>query len=327
MKRENFYRRDPAKALSGMIGLSLEERGVYNTVLDLLYSTWRPLEDDRAFLANWCGCAVQKLNPIIRRLVDKGRLVSFEENGRTFLSDEAFEVERATVKGGAQTRSGRGQIAEKSGEVGEKSAGVEQNHPSCSENVKENQAVTALEKRREEKKETPIAPKGAVSKSRSSISPEAQAIWAAAPTIARQRSSLAETETELTAAIRRGHTAEQVTAGLAAAYASTVFAGEHAKGVHRLIAKDRWASFTVEPPRAAPAPWTGPPELRAWIVQVTDEGFAVKYLDPGRWDGGARAIIARNAYSADQLRTKCERVLRRANATVTHEPERAKQAA
>jgi len=158
-KGENFYRRDPSKALSGMIGLTLEERGVYNTVLDLLYSTWRPLEDDRPFLANWCGCAVQKLNPIIRRLIEKGRLVTFTEGGRTYLSDEAFEAERAKVKGAVSTRSGRANVEEKSGEVGEKSAGVGQNPLLLDTENTEKQSVKALEKNREEKN-TPLPPKG-----------------------------------------------------------------------------------------------------------------------------------------------------------------------
>lgn len=159
-KGENFYRRDPSKALSGMIGLSLEERGVYNTVLDLLYSTWRPVEDDRRFIANWCGCAVQKLNPIINRLVERGRLITFVEGGRTYLSDEAFEVERAKVKGAVQTRSGRAEVGEKSGEVGEKSAGVGKNPGLLDSESEEKQSVGALEKNREEKS-TPLPPKGA----------------------------------------------------------------------------------------------------------------------------------------------------------------------
>jgi hypothetical protein len=154
-KGENFYRREPSKALSGMIGLSLEERGVYNTVLDLLYSTWRPLEDDRAFLAGWCGCAVQKLNPIVRRLIEKGRLVTFIEGGRTYLSDEAFEAERAKVKGDKSSRSGRGQIVEKSAGVEEKSAGVGQNLGLLDTENTEKQCVTALEKNREEKNTVP----------------------------------------------------------------------------------------------------------------------------------------------------------------------------
>lgn len=155
-KSENFYRRDPSKALAGMVGLTLEERGVYNTVLDLLYSTWRPLEDDRSFIAGWCGAAPQKVNPIIRRLIEKGRLITFEEGGRVYLSDAAFEAERASVKGVSETRSGRGEVGEKSREVGEKS----EKHTTSQDEMPEKQSVARLEKRREEKKETPIPPRG-----------------------------------------------------------------------------------------------------------------------------------------------------------------------
>lgn len=33
-----WYKRDPAAALEGMIGLTIEERGAYNTLLDLIYA-------------------------------------------------------------------------------------------------------------------------------------------------------------------------------------------------------------------------------------------------------------------------------------------------
>lgn len=161
-KRENFYRRDPGKALAGMVGLTLEERGVYNTVLDLLYSTWRPLDDNRAFIANWCGCAVQKLNPILNRLIERGRLIRFEEGGRTYISDEAFEAERTAVKGAAATKSGLGKVGEKSGEVEEKSAGVGENSALLDGDSAEKQSLTPLERvERVEKKESPQPPKGA----------------------------------------------------------------------------------------------------------------------------------------------------------------------
>lgn len=153
-KKDNFYRRDPAKALSGMIGLSLEERGVYNTILDLLYTTWRPLEDDRRFIANWCGCAVQKINPIIERLIERGRLITFDEAGRTYLSDEAFEAEREAVKGAAKAPKSKG-VGEKSGEVGEKSGGVEENSSLLEGEIQQKQYDTDAEKRRgEERRES-----------------------------------------------------------------------------------------------------------------------------------------------------------------------------
>lgn len=157
MKRENFYRRDPGRALSGMVGMSLEERGVYNTIIDLLYLTWRPVEDNPGYIAGHCGCAVQKLNPILRALIAKGKLIRFEEDGQTYLSNKHFEDERAAVKG-PTTRSGRGKVGEKSEEVGEKSAGVGKNPPGCEDERLENQSLTPLDKSRVDKTIKPPKP-------------------------------------------------------------------------------------------------------------------------------------------------------------------------
>lgn len=149
-KQENFYRRDPLKALHGMIGLSMDEKAAYNTMLDLMYASWKPLrhhdKDDVAFIANWVGCAPQKLNPIIARLIEKGRISRVEIGGRFYLTDAAFEAERAKVKG---EKSGRTQ--ENSGEVGEKSGEVEANIPVLDTESEQNQQVVTLEKIREDK--------------------------------------------------------------------------------------------------------------------------------------------------------------------------------
>lgn len=160
-KTENFYRRDPMAALNGMMGMTLEERGLYNTVLDLLYTTWRPVEDNRAFIAGWCGCAVQKLNPILDRLIARGKLMRVEDAGIAFITNARFEAERASVKGEAGARKPRAkapdveeksdEVREKSGEVGEKSAGVGQNPSLLDIHIEENQPLTVLDKTREEK--------------------------------------------------------------------------------------------------------------------------------------------------------------------------------
>jgi hypothetical protein len=156
-RQENFYRRDPGKALQGMASMSLEERGVYNTVIDLLYLTWRPLENDRGYIAGHCRCAVQKLNPILNRLIAAGKLICFEEGGQEYISNPKFELERTSVKG-VTTSSGRREVgeksasvSEKSGEVGEKSEGVEENPPLPDNDVEEIQGAKPLEKSREEK--------------------------------------------------------------------------------------------------------------------------------------------------------------------------------
>lgn len=180
-KRENFYRRDPMAALNGMIGLTLEEKGVYNVVIDLLYSTWRPVEDNRQFIANWCGCAVQKVNPIIERLIAKGKIRRVQEGGVWVLTNDHFDDERHTVKGlgsgrrkAAEEASGRGEVEEKSAGVREKSAGVSENLPLLEGQTLEKQRVTPLEKTREDKN-TPKPPKGAAR-----VEPSGFAEWWAA---------------------------------------------------------------------------------------------------------------------------------------------------
>ena len=135
-----------------------------------------------------------------------------------------------------------------------------------------------------------------------SLSPEAAAIWAAAPKIARQRSSQDEVAVALLAAVGRGHDPARVLAGLKAAYASTVFEGQHAKGVHRLIEHDRWANFLDDPaPAAAPAVFDGPELLRAEVVSRMGEAFATAWIDPCRWDNDSRTLFARNGFAQARL--------------------------
>lgn len=319
-KRENFYRRDPNKALSGMIGLSLEERGVYNTVLDMLYQTWRPLEDDRRYIANWCGCAVQKLNPIITRLLARGRLITFEEGGRTYISDEAFEAERKAVKGGAGTRSGRAQVGEKSEEVEEKSAGVETNLALPDTSIEEKQSVVPLEKTREDKKDAnassvrrvpddafALAWKAypALGRSRSKSQAKTKPIWRAAATAAGG-------EDRLLRAVRR-YLAEDTT---------------H-KGDCGPPAFDRWlrdgrwehwlpegvgvSGTAVDAPAAV---FDGPQQIRSWAVERHGEPYARSYVDPARWDSQSRALLAANPFALSKLKSDLAPICERWNFTV-----------
>jgi hypothetical protein len=88
---------------------------------------------------------------------------------------------------------------------------------------------------------------------------EVDAIWEITPALGRQRSSRSDLERSLGAAMRRGHEPKAVLAGIRAAYASESYSGDMAKGVHRLIEADRWASFT-EDPKAGPD-WPAAVEL------------------------------------------------------------------
>lgn len=73
MGQIKWYKRDPEKALNGMMGLSLDERGAYNTVLDLIYHRDGKLPDDDRFLAGYMGVDVR----VWRRI--KARLIGLEK--------------------------------------------------------------------------------------------------------------------------------------------------------------------------------------------------------------------------------------------------------
>lgn len=74
MAEIKWYKRDPDAALSGMMQLSLEERGAYNTVLDLIYSRADKLLDDDRMIAGFLSCDPRIWKRIKTKLIDLGKL-------------------------------------------------------------------------------------------------------------------------------------------------------------------------------------------------------------------------------------------------------------
>lgn len=70
----HWYKRDPDAALSGMLGLTLEERAVYNTLIDLAYARDLNVPDDERYLAMVCGCHWRTFRTIRASLIAKGKL-------------------------------------------------------------------------------------------------------------------------------------------------------------------------------------------------------------------------------------------------------------
>lgn len=139
---------------------------------------------------------------------------------------------------------------------------------------------------------------------------QVEAIWSACPDIAKQRSSRADVEAALNSALRRGHAPEAVLSGLLAAYRSDTYAGDKAKGVHRLIEKDRWASFLEVSASTAAQPQRptfNAPAVRASIVKATDEDFARRYVDHYCvWVPDGRRLEARTEVVQAALSAKLE---------------------
>lgn len=89
MGQIKWYKRDPSAALNGMMELSLEERGAYNTVLDLIYSRDGKLHDDDRFVAGWLRVDLRVWKRIKRSLIERGKLYQAEG----FLRNERADVE------------------------------------------------------------------------------------------------------------------------------------------------------------------------------------------------------------------------------------------
>lgn len=69
-----WYKRDPRAAIAGMAGLSLVERGAYNTILDLIYTMDGKLPDNGKLLAYWLHVEVRQWKRIRKRLLEKGKI-------------------------------------------------------------------------------------------------------------------------------------------------------------------------------------------------------------------------------------------------------------
>jgi uncharacterized protein YdaU (DUF1376 family) len=120
----SWHARSHHDALDGMLKLSLEERGAYNTLLDLIYSRAGPVPDDDRWLAGWMGCSVKKWKSLRSALIAKGKVYETDERGEPSLMNARAAQEIANAesrasfaaengaKGGRKSAITRGKIAE-----------------------------------------------------------------------------------------------------------------------------------------------------------------------------------------------------------------------
>ena len=85
-----WYKHEPAAWLGGVAKLTPEQRGIYQTILDLIYLHERPIDMDFRWLAGNCNCDTR----IVKRVV--GELVSLQKLGIN--ADGKLFNNRATVE-------------------------------------------------------------------------------------------------------------------------------------------------------------------------------------------------------------------------------------
>jgi len=104
MGKLKWYKRDPDAAISGMMNLTLEERGAYNTVLDLIYSHDGKVRDNDRFLSGVMCCDPRVWRRIRARLIEMGKLTL--EDGHILNPRATREVGRALHRVAVATELG-----------------------------------------------------------------------------------------------------------------------------------------------------------------------------------------------------------------------------
>lgn len=64
-----YHRRYHQDALQGYMGLTLEERGAYTTILDLIYDRGGPIPNSERWLAGVMDCSIRKARALVSRLL------------------------------------------------------------------------------------------------------------------------------------------------------------------------------------------------------------------------------------------------------------------
>jgi uncharacterized protein YdaU (DUF1376 family) len=114
MKRP-WYKRYGADFVHGTLGLTLEEKGAYSIVLDLIYDRGGPIPDDPQYIAGICGCSVRRWNAIRNHLVELNKLIVTDGGLTNERAEKELENSRSIAekreiigrKGGDKKRENR----------------------------------------------------------------------------------------------------------------------------------------------------------------------------------------------------------------------------
>jgi uncharacterized protein YdaU (DUF1376 family) len=74
MSARHYHKRYHSDALSGFMALTLEERGAYQTLLDMMYDRQGPLIDNERLLAGYMNCSIRKWRQLREDLIAKGKI-------------------------------------------------------------------------------------------------------------------------------------------------------------------------------------------------------------------------------------------------------------
>jgi uncharacterized protein YdaU (DUF1376 family) len=90
-----YHRRFHSDALAGFMSLNLEERGAYQTVLDMIYDRGGPIHDNERLLSGYMNCSVRKWRSLRLSLLEKGK-IEIDSEGMISNSRAILELENGS---------------------------------------------------------------------------------------------------------------------------------------------------------------------------------------------------------------------------------------
>jgi uncharacterized protein YdaU (DUF1376 family) len=131
MSAKPWHKRYHSDALSGMLPLTLEERGAYQTVLDLIYDRGGPIIDNERLLAGYMNCSIRKWRSLREALIAKRKLALVDGHLTNSRAEKEIENEVKTSRKRAENGSKGGRAKAERSENGNENnesdlAGLEQ---------------------------------------------------------------------------------------------------------------------------------------------------------------------------------------------------------
>lgn len=150
-----YHKRYHGDALTGFMALTLEERGAYQTILDMIYDRGGPILDDERLLAGYMKCSLRKWRTIRDELIAK-RKIRITRDG--LISNDRAEKEientaktsRKHAENGSKGGRNRGKPSENEKKPNENSDGPQ---AGLERGLSEAQAIRALPEARNQREE------------------------------------------------------------------------------------------------------------------------------------------------------------------------------
>ena len=106
-----WYKRFGSDFVFGTMGLTLEQRGAYSIIIDLIHDRGQPIPDDARFMSGILGVSMRKWRSIRDVLIEAGKI--YEADG--FLSNERCDRDLASPMREPVSASVRGLVFQRDG--------------------------------------------------------------------------------------------------------------------------------------------------------------------------------------------------------------------